>query len=360
MYYLKGGKAPDNMPKSFADLTQNNFTNLGSLSGFLNKEQGAATGHLDPQGADYAIIAFHMRESAGNEYQNLSVGQGFDIVVNATQFNKETDGFGNADYDQNAEFTTPVFNEAEFVEAVEKGGAIELKDNISLTTEYLEVKNDLTIVGNGKSLTAPTTGEKKDRVINVTETTEPVTLTLQNVDIKGPETGAYNRGISFYNTDEVEVNLIMDNCSVSTNYYAINIASECKDVNVTLRNTTLIGYAALQTHSPNTEITLDNCVLTGNNNFEKDEWNRFATVVINQTAGNTKLVLNNCTIHANQPTGNTQYYLSVRSENNAIELNNCKYIYNGTEQTLEEAMKNVQLYSQNNSIKVDGVEVVKK
>ncbi len=85
-------------------------------------------------------------------------------------------------------------------------------------------------------------------------------------------------------------------------------------------------------------------------------WNRFATVVINQTAGNTKLVLNDCTIHVNQPTGNTQFYLSVRSENNAIELNNCKYVYNGTEQTLEEAMKNVQLYSTNNRIRGDGVE----
>ena len=356
VYYLKDGQAPDKIPDNFEMLTQS-FTNLGALSNFLNKEQGAATGHLDPQGADYAIIALHMRESAGNEYQNLSVGQGFDIVVNATQFSKETDGFGNADYDKNAEFTTPVTSFAEFTEAVEKGGTVELKQDILLETEYLEVKNDLTIVGNGHSLKAPERGDKKDRVINVTGTTEPVTITLQNVEIQGPETGTYNRGISFYETGTV--NLIMDNCSVSTNYYAINIALKCTDVNLTLRNTTLTGYAALQTHSPNTEITLDHCVLIGNNNFAKDEWNSFATVVINETAGNTKLVLNDCTIHANQPTGNTQYYLSVRSENNVIELNNCKYVYNGTEQTLQDAMKNVQLYNKNNSIKVDGVEAVK-
>ncbi len=338
--------------------------NNGAVQGTFQKRpmsqlQTVANGvevKLDAKKNVRFVLVYGMNEEAGNEYQ----GKAFvaDVAIKATQLNKETDGFNNPDYDKDAQYATPVFTSKDFEAAAEKGGVVELKKNITLDKKYIEVKKDLTIVGNGNTLKAPTTGDKKDRVINVSDTTDPVKLTLKNVNIDGPKTGAYNRGVSFYNV-QGGLDLTMDNCSVSTNYYAVNIASQCKDVDVTIKNSTLTGYAALQTHSPDNKITLDNCVLVGNNDFAKDEWNSFATIVINQTAGNTNLVLNNCTIKANQPTGNNQYYLSVRSENNHIVVNNCKYFYNGEEQSIEKAMKNVQLYSANNSIKVDGVEMVK-
>lgn len=97
VYYLKDGVAPEKMPTNFADLQKKGFVKLGTLPEFLNREDGAATGKIEAQGADFAMIALHMQESAGSEYQNLSVGNGFDIIVNATQLNKETDGFGNPD-----------------------------------------------------------------------------------------------------------------------------------------------------------------------------------------------------------------------------------------------------------------------
>lgn len=44
---------------------------------------------------DYATIVLKMQETAGNEYQNLSVGTKFDIQINATQLAEEEDIFDN-------------------------------------------------------------------------------------------------------------------------------------------------------------------------------------------------------------------------------------------------------------------------
>lgn len=44
---------------------------------------------------DYATIVLKMRESAGNEYQGLSVGNKFDLKLYATQYTYEEDSFDN-------------------------------------------------------------------------------------------------------------------------------------------------------------------------------------------------------------------------------------------------------------------------
>ena len=51
---------------------------------------------------DFATIALKMQESAGNDYQGLSVGNGFDLNLVATQYTYEEDSFGN-DYDAGAD-----------------------------------------------------------------------------------------------------------------------------------------------------------------------------------------------------------------------------------------------------------------
>lgn len=52
--------------------------------------------------SSYFAIALHMQESAGNNYQDANIATSFDITLNATQLNSEQDGFGNPDYDINA------------------------------------------------------------------------------------------------------------------------------------------------------------------------------------------------------------------------------------------------------------------
>jgi predicted ribosomally synthesized peptide with SipW-like signal peptide len=101
-----------------ADLTDAN--KIGNLSSFMDgaDPDGAAYGvilpreevgskdHADydaPKGEVVMTIALKMQESAGNEYQNLSVGDGFTVQVLATQFTWENDSF-NEKYDEGAKY----------------------------------------------------------------------------------------------------------------------------------------------------------------------------------------------------------------------------------------------------------------
>ena len=54
---------------------------------------------------DFATIVLKMQETAGNEYQGLSVGGGFDLRLLATQYTYEEDSFGTQ-YDKDATYLT--------------------------------------------------------------------------------------------------------------------------------------------------------------------------------------------------------------------------------------------------------------
>ena len=96
-------------------------TPVGTLSSLMADADGAAYGYLLPEAgkgsADYNTmvdaprgeltycIALKMKEEAGNEYQNLTVGDGFKVQLLATQYTWEKDTFGD-DYDEDAEYET--------------------------------------------------------------------------------------------------------------------------------------------------------------------------------------------------------------------------------------------------------------
>ena len=67
-----------------------------------------------------------MQESAGNDYQNLSI-EGISITVYATQDTVENDSFNNQ-YDKNA--TYPVKSAAELKEALADGGSVSVSKDI--------------------------------------------------------------------------------------------------------------------------------------------------------------------------------------------------------------------------------------
>ena len=204
------------------------------------------------------VIKGHMQESAGNEYQGKSI-DGIGITVYATQDTVEYDSNDNR-YDAGAEYAIPVATAAELAEALASGNDVVLTAPIQMP-EVIEVKGDVTIYGgeNGQLLVP----DNADRVINVTENTEPLTLTLSNVDVVGPTSGTYTRGVSVYGTTDVTI--VADNSSVSANYYALNIASANENVKAVVKNTTLTGWCAFQTWSAGTKATFDNCTLIGNN-----------------------------------------------------------------------------------------------
>ena len=286
------------------------------------------------------IIEGHMSESAGNEYQGLSI-EGIAITVVATQDTVEHDSYNNQ-YDKNAEYAIPVATADELTAALANGQNVILTAPIQMP-EVIEVKGDITIYGgeNGKLLVP----DNADRVINITENTEPLTLTLSNVDVVGPTSGTYTRGISVYGTQNVTI--VVDNSSVSANYYALNIASENENVKVVVKNTTLTGWCAFQTWSAGTKATFENCTLIGNNDktYNADGWNNFATVVINEDTTNVELTFKDCRIEANQTTGNKQYLMSVRASGAKVTMDGCTFFANGTEIADEDLGNYLNIYS---------------
>ena len=99
VYYIKNGA-------QITDRTQLNDSNkIGTLAQVLANPYAAKGNLLGKEGetvdSDIATIALKMQESAGNEYQGLSIGSEFAVVIVATQDTVENDSFDNQ-YDERA------------------------------------------------------------------------------------------------------------------------------------------------------------------------------------------------------------------------------------------------------------------
>ena len=111
----------------------------------INQEQ-----HLTA-GAESAALTLqgHMQESAGNEYQNLSI-EGVSITVYATQDTVESDSFDNQ-YDKDARVKAD--SETAIREAMKKAGSvITVTDEIKPSETLVADKKDITLNMNGKTI----------------------------------------------------------------------------------------------------------------------------------------------------------------------------------------------------------------
>ena len=75
-------------------------------------------------------IKGHMKETAGNEYQNLTI-DGIGITVYATQDTVENDSFGNT-YDENATYY-PVIDLASLKDAIKNGGNVAVDADVEVS-----------------------------------------------------------------------------------------------------------------------------------------------------------------------------------------------------------------------------------
>ena len=92
------------------DNKQGSLKKVGTLEKLIDANGIVAGGVLLPEGETkdgyyteeiVICVSFHMQETAGNKYQNLSIGDGFGIKLMATQFDYENDSYDNS-YDDNA------------------------------------------------------------------------------------------------------------------------------------------------------------------------------------------------------------------------------------------------------------------
>ena len=310
---------------------------------FENGKNIKSEKQLMPKEADYIAVKVDMATTVGNEANHK--GPGFEPSINfginvlATQFTYEKDSFGDQ-YDKDAEYAIGVKTVDELAAAIENGTtAVSLSSDIDLN-EQLEVNGELTIYGNGNTITAPANGT---RVVNVTGNTEDVTVTLVGAKLDAADK---ERGISFYqNSGDLDVTII--DCEITAKYYGVNVASQNDKATLNIKDSTLTGYCAFQTHSPNTVATFDNCVLEGvniwSNNQQYPTANNFATVVVNSLANNSTLTFNNCTIIATEQNPADQWqakqaHIIDNSTGTTIVWNDCTFIKNGVEVNTPESI----------------------
>ena len=147
VYYIKNGA-------QITDRTQLNDANkIGTLAQVLANPYAAKGNLFGKKGetvdSDIATIALKMQESAGNEYQDLSIGSEFAVVIVATQDTVENDSFDNQ-YDAGATFgeTIEVGNDATSLEEAMNTPFVPVEINVTENISNggtLEVTGDVTM-----------------------------------------------------------------------------------------------------------------------------------------------------------------------------------------------------------------------
>ncbi|MBO5223686.1 MAG: hypothetical protein J6C23_04150 [Clostridia bacterium] len=183
------GKLADVIDVYYADpakaVTRENIEsldNIGTLSSVIaniGSEFSTASGNL-PAGEKHVItLALRMKPTAGNEYQNLSVGNGFSVRLTATQLAYEEDSFDNQ-YDAGAELDFVMVSNANELKTAlaNKEENIILSKNITDFAETLTVDYNANINGGGSTISraAGFTGTMINVANDKTLTVESVTL----------------------------------------------------------------------------------------------------------------------------------------------------------------------------------------
>jgi len=208
VYYLElpAGTTSVTAPTSFADAKAEGLVKVGTLADVINNNITTANGALLPAGSTATptekeaigsvsfVMMLHMQEEAGNEYQALSIGNGFDLQLLATQYTEETDSF-NDQYDKDAEYLYPVASAADLMDALADGKSVQLTEDIALDTSIGATEgqkitidlagNDLTVENEGTILDGTMVGAVGEgSVLNIVSTSDaPVNLTFDNTSL---------------------------------------------------------------------------------------------------------------------------------------------------------------------------------
>ena len=130
-----------------AQLTDAN--KLGTLTEVLANLANTANGELPAGENDTITLALKMQESAGNEYQNKSIGSDFSVILMATQLTAETDSFDDQ-YDFDATYTAEIDQLNAKLAAAQSGETVEYSlTHDAYIDSMIKVPNGVTLVLNG-------------------------------------------------------------------------------------------------------------------------------------------------------------------------------------------------------------------
>ena len=238
---------------------------------------------------------------------------------------------------------TSVSSGAELTAALAAG-----KNNIVLTADItgdrFTVMSDTIIDGDGHTITDTDT---KGRAIWIDAA--GVTLTLKNLTIDGAN--KCQRAVQVNELEDANNNwtgewnyatVIIDDCEFKgMTYYTVNLCSHTT-VDLTITDTKITGWAAINAYGTGNVITVKNSELIGLNDkgYNAEGWNDFATICLEgDTTGQTNLhssdytvTIEDTIIRALQTTGNVQTILgfNTKAANSTVAFKNCTFdIANG-------------------------------
>lgn len=181
--------APSEVQVSDRSLT--GLTKIGTLKDvFEGKAETVISDTMIPgeNEEDFATIALKMQESAGNEYQGLNVGEGFELIVQATQYTYENDSFGNT-YDENAKYTVVDSTAlADAITSAQAGEVVTLASG-SFAMPAGNIGEGVTVAGNGPENTkiiapaTPSGNQTTGLLINQSDVTIKDVNVVDNNDI---------------------------------------------------------------------------------------------------------------------------------------------------------------------------------
>ena len=184
------------------------WTKVGTLDTFINSIETTTTGEIKAGANEVLGIAFKMKENAGNEYQDLTLGA-FDIQILATQLTYEKDSF-DENYDAGAYLHT-VTTAEELKAALEDNKSVKLGADIVLTGEWTPIGNKDegiyytgTLDGNGHTISGLTVSEG-DYVALISAAKD---ATVKNLTVEGTVSGENAAGI----VARAEGNTVIEDC----------------------------------------------------------------------------------------------------------------------------------------------------
>ncbi len=289
--------APSEVAVADRNLANNaNLVKLGTLTEVLAGGANVTINDYllagDP--ADFATIALQMQTTAGNEYQELSIGSGFTLQILATQYTYEPDSFDET-YDANAQYPTAIINGNAITRALTaadftENSTIEL---IEPFTEEVTLPDGITVIGNGNEIHANISGAKNITLENVdskyvsvandfsgTLTFEGGTLSTKNPqagdDALAPFSAKAANGTFIFNgmtvtagaTKGIKISqakeVIIEDCTFNANAMNANVTAGQGQTQYTTRSLSMID---IQEQNPASvgkmKVTIKNCTFIG-------------------------------------------------------------------------------------------------
>lgn len=218
------------------------LTKIGTLSDVLDGMPANMTGDLEAGKNDIVTIALKMQETAGNEYQGLSIGTNFSVILMATQDNVEEDAFDkNYDNIEIPEMHIENINGVTYGVGADGNYYMISVDDYTLTT--FTVDDKVTVLGTGNGVNdndrvfgknAPLTSltlpegltEIKDNALNALPnlTTVNIPSTVKTIGIQSFRTTGMNAVTLPENVETVKLGAFRDMANLTTVTVEGNVA----------------------------------------------------------------------------------------------------------------------------------------